>query len=97
MMLTVGIRGRINIIPVLQMIRVAPSGSIIGLSPVSIETDSQHLHHLRNGTRFYVITPQHKRCPHHSHSAPMLWSDYLSTISHTCTMYRISYIKRQYL
>jgi len=71
-MLTMGIRGRINIIAVLQMIIVTPTGSIIGLSPVSIETDSQNLHQLRNGTRFFVITPKHKRYPHHSHSTPML-------------------------
>jgi len=71
-MLTLGIRGRINIIPLLQMITVAPFGTNIGLSPVSIEIDSQHLHQLRNGTRFYVITPKHKRFPHHSHSTLML-------------------------
>ena len=59
-MLTVGIRDRINIIPELQMTTVAPSGPLIGLSPVSIDTDSQHMHQLRNGTTFYVITPKHK-------------------------------------
>jgi len=56
-MLTMGIRDRIIIIiiiiPVLHMTTVAPSGSIIGLRPVYIERDSQHLHQLRNGTRFY--------------------------------------------
>jgi len=54
-MLTVGIRDRINIIPVLQMTTVAPSGSIIGLIPVSIETDSQHLHQLKEWYKISML------------------------------------------
>ena len=30
-----------------------------------------------------------QKYPHHSHTTPMLWSDYLSAVSHTSTMQRI--------
>ena len=42
-----GNKVRNKIISLLQLTIVAPSGSISGLGPASIETDRQHLHQLR--------------------------------------------------
>jgi len=84
---------RINIIPVLLMTTVAPSGSIIGLSPVCIEILFASA---EEGTWFYVTSPKQKMFPQFTYHPHALVGQFVRGIPHIYYVEN-SYNWRQYL